>query len=204
LPNLHWFGTEADHAIILSNILGLDAVQVFELYSQYDTPIRTFTNVDDILAEFQRPHEGGSLRAQIDLNLWVNGAGPKPDIERTRLNPETCGGHRWRERSGSVGFVQLFLARMVDDHLIHCQTNTVSAARMGAVDGLYIGQDGAVWDVGLKNRFSGKLNRMIKKKAVGKVMSSYVLPGAAKLWEQGITFSYHWSKAKTPELYQEL
>lgn len=203
MPNLHWFGTEADHAMVLSEILAFDEVQVFELYSGYGESIQTFSEVDEILAGFQIPYDDGSLPARIDLNLWVNGSGPRPEIERVALNPQECGGHSWRERSGSVGFIQFYLNRVSDERLMYSQTNTVSEARMGAIDGLYTGYDGSIWDIRKANRISSKLNRMIRKNAVAKISASPVLPGAAMLWEEGVDFGYHWSKTKTPDLFAD-
>lgn len=201
MPNLHWFGTEADHRGVLSDILALDEVQVFELYSRPDKPIRTFSNVTDILAEFDVPHQGGSRRTTLELNLWVNGSGPAPQIERTTLDPQKSGGHRWRERSGAVGFVSFYLARQADDQLMYSQTNTVSEARMGATDGIYTGYDGSVWNIRHTVRFSRKLNNMIKRKSVARIRTASVLPHAAALWDDDVTFGYHWSKTKTPELF---
>jgi hypothetical protein len=69
LPNLHWFGTEADHAVVLSDVLACDEVQVFELYSDFDKSIRTFSGVDEILAEFQVPHDDGSPVPELNLTF---------------------------------------------------------------------------------------------------------------------------------------
>lgn len=50
----------------------------------------------------------------------------------------------------------------------HSQINTVSEARMGAIDGCFRGHDGAMWDVRSANRFSVRLNRRIRKCALVK------------------------------------
>lgn len=204
MPNLDWFGTEADHASVLSDILGLGEVRIFELYSEFGKPIREFTEVDDVLAEFHVPYDNGTPRNVIHLNLWVNGSGPQPAIERVALNPEKCRGHTWRERSGTLGFVQFYLERFGDDRLMHSQTNTVSEKRVGTIDGVYTEDDGTVWNVRHTNRFSSKLNRLIRKRAVAKISSCPVLPGAAALWEAGAGFGHHWSKAKMPDALQEV
>lgn len=202
MPNLHWFGTESDHALVLSDIFALEEVQVFELYSEPGKCIRTFSDADDVLSLFQAPNDDGSPRTVIHLNLWVYGSGPKPVVERVALNPKKCGGHSWRERSGVVGFVTFYLERLAGGRLMHSQTNTVSEARMGAIDGHYTGHDGVIWDIRRTNRFSSKLNRLIRKRSFAKISSCPILPGAAQLWESGISFGYHWSKANTPDLYK--
>lgn len=203
MPNLHWYGSEDDHAVILSEIFALDEFDVFELYLEPGQSIRTFATVDETLAEFQVPHGDGSPRLTLHLNLWVKGAGPQPGIDRVALTPEKNGGHSWRERSGAVGFVQFYLERFVADRLMHSQTNTPSEARMGAVEGIVTSAHGAVWDVGLANRMSGKLNRLIRKKTVAKLAACPVLPGANALWHQGMSFGHQYSNLKTPDIYSE-
>lgn len=189
---------------MLTEILAFDDIRIFELYSAYDKPIRTFSLADEILAEFAVPHLDGRLRSSIQLNLWVEGSGPKPQIDHVALNPEKCGGHSWRERSGSVGFVQFYLEQLGEGRLNYSQTNTVTEARMGAENGFYQGHDGTEWNIRLTNRFSSKLNRMIRKKAVAKIGAVSILPGAAALWNEGVSFGYHWSKAKTAGSYTAL
>ncbi|MDT0683434.1 hypothetical protein RM543_12115 [Roseicyclus sp. F158] len=176
--------------------------QVYELYSEPGKSIRIFTDVDEILAEFEVPHEGGNRRHAIDLNLWVHGSGPRPQTNRFALDPAKSHGHTWRERCGAAGFIQLYLERPVEENLHYCTTNTFSEARLGANDGIRTGRGGEIWNVRHTNRFSGKLNRMIKAKAIAKISSVPVLPGAATLWEEGYCFYNHWSKATTPDAYR--
>lgn len=201
LPNLHWFGSEDDHATLLSQIFAMNDFVVFELYSEPGQSIRTFSNVDETLAEFQVPHSDGTPKTTLNLNLWVKGAGPNPSIEKVKLLPEKNNGHSWRERSGAGCFVLLYLERYLGGRINYSQTNTPSEARMGAVDGIVTGWDGAKWDVRKANHMSSKLNRLIRKKAVAKVAACPILPGADALWKEGASFGYHWSLAKTPELY---
>lgn len=201
MPNLHWFGTEDDHAALLSQIFATNDFDVFELYSAPGQSIRTFSNVDETLAEFQLPLSNGTPKTTLHLNLWVKGAGPDPGIEKMELLPEKNNGHSWKERSGAACFVQLYLERFLDGRINHSQTNTPSEARMGAVDGIVTGWDGTRWDVRKANGMSSKLNRLIRKKAVAKVAACPIWPGADALWNEGASFGYHWSQAKTPELY---
>lgn len=200
MPNLHWFGTEDDHAEVLSAIFALDAFEVFELYSRPGQPIRVFSSVDEALEEFQVPHSDGTPKEKLHLNLWVKGSGPKPHIERVELQPQKENGHNWMERSGADGFVRFYLERFVDKGLMYSQTNTPSEARMGAIDGIVTSWDGALLDVRKSNRMSSKLNRLIKKRAVAKIGAMPMLSGANALWDEGVTFGYHWSKTKTPDL----
>ena len=69
MPNLHWFGTEADHKNILSDIPLMPEIQIFELYSPMGENIRTFDTTEQIIAEFQNPYENGEDRRTLDLNL---------------------------------------------------------------------------------------------------------------------------------------
>ncbi len=200
MPNCHWFGSIDDHAALLHDILAQDEIDIFELYSRPDTPIRIFTNVDDILSEFDIPLSNGTTPSNLHLNLWVRGSGPKPAITRTFLN----GGTSWRERSGALGFVQFYLERAVSGQLKHSQTNTTTAARMGAKDGIFTDEDGAKWDLRQTNRYSSKLNRMIRKRAVAKLGAMSVLPGAAALWQKGERLGRHYSKSQTPDAFVPL
>jgi hypothetical protein len=195
MPNCHWFGSIDDHAALLQDIIQQGDVDIYELYSDHDTPIRIFTNVDDILSEFNVPLDNGASKPQLLLNLWVCGSGHEPTITRFPLH----GGLSWRERSGTLGFVQLYLERKVAGQIKHSQTNTTTAARMGAKDGIFTDEDGAKWDVRQTNRYSSKLKRMIRKRAVAKLGSISVLPGAAALWHKGERFGHHHSKAQTPD-----
>lgn len=201
MPNLHWYGTEDDHAAVLSDIFALDVFEVFELYSEPGKPIRKFARVDEALELFQAPLLDGTARSTIHLNLWVKGSAPEPGIVRFALNPKKSGGHSWGERSSADGFVKFYLERFVAERLMHSQTNTPSEARMGAVEGIVRGPKGTTLDVRLANRMSSKLNRMIKKRAVAKIAASPILPGADALWRDGVSFDHHWSIAKTPDLY---
>lgn len=187
MPNLHWFGNEAEHKAVLSDILTRNEVEIFELYSEPEKPIRKFSTVDDILAEFDLPFPGGQPCSLVLLNLWVKGSGPSPEIIRFALNPEKCDGATWRERTGAVGFVRFYLERLGNGKLRRSETNTcTSEARLGAIGGEYIDARGAIWNLRHTDRFSSRLNRRIRKRAVAKIGSAVVLPGAASLWDQGV------------------
>ncbi len=195
MPNCHWFGSIDDHAVLLQDILQQGEVDIYELGSRSNTPIRIFTNVDDILSEFDVPYDNGALRIQLHLNLWVHGAGPNPALNLAAPN----GGPSRHPHSSTLGYVQFYLERAVSGQLKHSQTNTTTAARMGAKDGIFTDEDGAKWDLRQTNRYSSKLNRMIRKRAVAKLGSISVLPGAAALWHKGERFGHHHSKAQTPD-----
>ncbi|WP_122072237.1 hypothetical protein [Pseudophaeobacter sp. EL27] len=202
MPNCHWFGTLEDHTAILSEIIGAGEVDVYELASQPGQNVRAFSNVEDVLAEFDVPHQDGSARSHVFLNLWVKGSGPNPEIERRPLDPSQNNGTSWKERTGTMGFVDFVLERPSDGRLRHSQTNTVSETRMGAEDGIFTDHKGESWDVRLTNRYSARLNRLIRKHAVAKVASMSVLPGAAQFWEEGGDFDGHYSKVKNAAYYQ--
>lgn len=201
MPNCHWFGTLDDHKAILSHIIGVGDVDVYELESQPGQNIRVFSTVDDVLAEFDIPHQDGSVRAGVHLNLWVKGSGPKPEIGRLPLTASHNNGASWKERTGTLGFVQFYLQRPIDGMLRHSQTNTASEARMGAEDGFITGHKGESWNVRLTNRYSAKLNRLIRKHAQAKVGAISVLPDAARFWDGGGNFDGHYSKTKNASCY---
>ena len=172
MPNCHWYCTQNDHPALLSRIIAQGSVDVMELYSANNQAIRTFGTVGQALAapEFGRIH----------LNLWHRTASPRYEITRSQRNVGT-----WFERSGALGFVQFYLEFLKDRQIDHSHTNTVSPARMGAVDGIFRDTTGADWDVGAVNHYSAWLNRQIKKMAVALFMNAYVLPGADQHWQSG-------------------
>ncbi|OED46956.1 hypothetical protein AB838_16775 [Rhodobacteraceae bacterium (ex Bugula neritina AB1)] len=190
-----------DHRTILSEVLGSGDVDVYELESQPNNNVRIFSAVEDILAEFDIPYPGGIPRSGIHLNLWVKGSGSEPDIGRTPMNSSRNNGVLWKERTGSLGFVTFYLERPVEGMLRHSQTNTVSEARIGAEDGIVTDHRGNCWNVRLTNRYSAKLNRIIRKQAVAKIGAMSVLPGAARFWHDGGNFDGHYSNTKNASYY---
>lgn len=202
MPNLNWYGTETDHFDVLTEIIESGEVTVYEHYSRPDHSIRTFNSAAEILAEFDIPYDNGAPRVELSLNLWVHGAGPAPEIVRIALNPQQYSNATWRERSGTMGFIQFHLCRPVDGKLMESRTNTVSEARMGATGGIFIDHNGNEWDVRKANRLSSRINRDIKKRAVAKIGAAVVLPGAAAMWEAGEQLGYHYSKTLNPQMYR--
>ena len=201
MPNCHWFGTRNDHAFLLERIFAQQNVDVYELYSRPNHRIRKFTTIDEILDEFNIPYEGGEGRTTLNLMLWVQGAGPEIGIERFALDPAYCNGATWREHVGPMGCVNFYLKRPANQMLDYSETNTLSTARMGAVDGIFTGYNGEIWDMRLTISYSRWLNRQIRKFSVAKLGAISVLPEAAHLWKEGYTF-YHWNVNANPEYYR--
>ena len=168
MPNCHWFGTHKDHHALLSRIIAQDDVVVMDLYSPVNQPIGRYATPEQALSS--SPH------VTHHLNLWHKTASPHCEITRGQRNDGT-----WFERTGSLGFVQFYLAQVVGNRLDHSQTNTASTARMGAKGGIFVDTNGEAWDVGAVNRYSGWLNRQIKKMAVARFAGAYVLPNAAPI-----------------------
>ncbi len=96
-----------------------------------------------------------------------------------------------------MGFVQFYLAQISNRRLDYSQTNTTSAVRMGAKDGVFIDTTGTTWDIGATNRYSAWLNRQIKKLAVARFEKAYVLPDANRHWQSGGIFGPFCKTIKT-------
>lgn len=200
LPSCLWFGTAADHRDLLDEVFDWNIFDVYENTSQTNHPLRQFQSSDAVLDEFSRSYPNGELRSAVYLQLRVRDAGPALTVSKTSVTSGPSVGSVI-EHAGIDGCLQFHLKVHLQGHrLEYSNTGTPSDARMGADRGLVRGQNGAVWDIGLCNRVSATLNRRIRKRAIGKLNSVSVLPGAKALWLSGETL-YLWSRASTPEAY---
>jgi hypothetical protein len=187
MPNCDFYGTLEDHQGLLLWLFAEATCQVFELASDFGQPLKQFESADAVLRQFDLRSPIEERRKAVLLQLYVIGAGPKFTPRRVRLNPKACDGASFRYEAEGWGLVQLYLASATARGLENSHTNHNSRKRAEAWAPLYRKlADPLAWDFKRISSFSSRLNRQIKKMAIGKLGSRPVLPGALKVWKSGL------------------
>ena len=196
MPHCAWFGTRDDHAVLLRDIFAWGAIEVYELNSRINEPLRQFLCPEDVMAQFDRPYSGGALAMDCSLNLFVKGAGPGVQVIR---NPHasSSGARGWHDSTDTIGCIDMALRLPQPDvGPGYSATNTVTETRIGAVDGVVTDPKGQGWDIRMINKASAALNRMIRKRSVARLNSVCVHPGALALWDAGAPVFRPWWPAE--------
>ncbi len=187
MPNCDFYATVEDHEGLLLWLFAEGTCQVYELASDFGQPLKQFESAAAVLRQFERRYAGGERWKQVLLQLYVIGAGPQFRSRRVTLDPKACDGATFRFEAEGWGLVQLYLASATPDALEASHTNHNSQKRADAWAPTYPEYDGpSKWDFKRITSFSSRLNREIRKRAVGKLGSRPVLPGAMKCWESGL------------------
>lgn len=187
MPNCDFYATPEDHAELLSWLFGEATCQVYELASDFEQPLKRFESPEEVLEQFERRHPNGEKWKVIHLQLYVIGASPVFAPRRVTLNPKYCDGAKFRYGAEGWGLVQLYLASAKLNSTESSHTNHNSRKRAEAWAPTYHELAGpSEWDFERITSFSSRLNRQIRKFAVGKLGSRPVLPGASKLWLSGL------------------
>jgi len=186
VPNCDFYGTPEDHLGLLSWLFSEATCHVFELASDFGQPLKQFESADAVLRQFDRRSPTEEKASAVLLQLYVIGAGPKFSPRRVRLDPKTCDGASFRYEAEGWGLVQLYLASETARGLENSHTNHNSRKRAEAWAPSYRKlADPAAWDFSRISSFSSRLNRQIKKMAIGTLGSRPVLPGGLKVWKSG-------------------
>ena len=190
MPNCDFYGTFEDHQMILDFLFEENQCEIYELYSEFEKPLKQFFNSSDVLKEFDRSYANGKKISSVYLQLNVLDSGPKFIPSKIKLNPEKCEGFKYRFSADGYGLVQLYLEIPSNNSLnsSHTNHNTHKRAEKWA-SSTKEKEEVASYDFNKITKFSSKLNRFIRKISVGKLLSMPVLPTAYKLWETSIKFS---------------
>jgi hypothetical protein len=190
MPNCDFYATPEDHAELLAWLFAETGCRVFELYSDFGKPLREFESPQGVLSQFQRCYSTGAPWDTVCLQLFVVGAGPAFFPRRIDLNPKYCEGATFRFVAEGWGLIQLYLsdARIAPTESSHTNHNSKKRAEAWAPTSDNPAGP-AEWDFERITSFSSRLNRQIKKRAVGKLGSRPVLPGAMKVWQSGLPLS---------------
>ncbi len=162
--------------------------RLFELASDFEMPLREFHTADDVMSQFSRTHSNGDTSKVVHLQLYVLGAGPQFVPRRVSLNPSACNGATFRYAAHGWGLIQLYLGTIGNGGIKNSHTNHNSLKRAkawaSATPDLHPVES---WDFTKITAFSSRLNRQIRNMRVAKIGSRAILPGALRLWEQGVS-----------------
>lgn len=187
MPNCDFYATAEDHEPLLTRLFADAQCHVFELASDFEKPLTRFDSAAQVMQQFERRYPDGNLWTRVDLQLYVLGAGPPFKARRVTLDPSFCDGAKFRYAADGWGLVQLYLLVPRNGRLDNSHTNHNSEKRAKAwasVRDVEYGPE--VWNFKTITAFSSRLNRAIRQRSVAKIGSRVVLPGAIKLWDQGM------------------
>lgn len=189
MPNCSFYATLEDHAQLLPWLFAEQACHVYEGYSSLGEPLRQFTSTDQVLAQFDRSFANGKLVTEVGLMLYVLGSGPALVPKHIALDPKRVSGATHRYSAEGWGLIGLSLCIPSREGLKNSNTNHNSQKRAEAWESVAKDMAPAVaWDFKKITAFSSRLNRAIRIRAVGKLGSYAVLPGAAELWKTNFPF----------------
>ena len=180
MPNCDFYAADDDHRLIIEFVLAETSCRVFELSSEANEKLRKFRS----FAELQSAKRKGVWPPL--LNLWSVSANPKVKVEKTKFAATKTRPAWTREELQGWGPIQLYLESPREGELRPSHTNHNSKKRAERWAPTYPEQPSVGgWDFATVNRESGRINRFIRKLAVGKVGSRVVLPGAQALFVAG-------------------
>lgn len=187
MPNCDFYATTNDHEELLHWLFEEATCRLFELSSDFEQPLKEFHSVDEVLAQFERTYKNGERWSNVHLQLYVLGASPPFVPKRISLDPEACDGATFRYAAEGWGLVQLYLGSQTTRGLNDSHTNHNTQKRAEAwAPAIAEMQAVSLWDFKRITAFSSRLNRQVRKLSVAKIGSRPVLPGALKLWHEGV------------------
>lgn len=189
MPNCNFYATPDDHEGLLTWLLADGACDIYELASDVGQPLKRFRSAAEVRAQFERRYPGGGQWRAVHLQLYVLGAGPPFIPTRVAFEADADDDATFRDEAEGWGLVQLYLGglsgggtRLEDSRTNH---NTLKRAETWSDTLPELGEV-AAWDFAKITAFSSRLNREIRKRAVAKIGSRVLLPGALELWNAGV------------------
>lgn len=159
---------------------------IYELYSDFEKPIRIFSNVEEIIQEFQRKVSNRQESNTIYLNIYVQGSGPKFKARKILLDPKKCNGAKYRFSSDGWGMIQLRLSTNTGNRLCSSYTNHNTLKRAEKWENFYKDSDSpSQWNFNSVSQFSNQFIRKIKSQTYAKIGSRIITKNAFLLWENG-------------------
>ncbi len=189
MPNCDFYATDGDHELLLDYIFDESLVEVYELSSDFDKPLKQFHSTGEVMKEFDRTYTNGNKWSSLHLQLYVLGSSHKFKPTKVFYKNENCDKETFKYKAEGYGLIQLYLS-VPDKGLLsnsHTNHNTKKRAETWARTEIEI-EEVAAWDFDVITKYSSKLNRYIRKLSVGKITSRPVLSNAYKLWNNGADF----------------
>ncbi len=181
MPQTDWYATWEDHLSFLDALFADLEIDIYELASAFEKPLRQITSPDDIARDLARvwPNGRTSGAAHYALHFTEDGMGFRP--RRHSLNPGKCDGATWREAAQGWTLVRLDIGQSLDNILHGSCLFHATVPRMVS-EGVPEDAARAV------ARRASRLTKIISREGVARLgRHAWVLPGAAELWDRGVT-----------------
>jgi hypothetical protein len=191
VPNLDFYAADDDWFAVLETVFALGLFRVWESDSEPDRELREFHAATEI------PHGPRGRH----LELFVIGSGPDPIARRIDLVPGVLTDATFRHCCEGWGLIQLQYGGLFGTQELrwsHTNHNTEKRAWAWSATLQRLG-DPAEWNWAAVTSASGRLNRAIRRMAVGKIGSRPVLPHAARsIAQAGLQYVYGTGIHSTP------
>ncbi|WP_330179721.1 hypothetical protein OHB26_25180 [Nocardia sp. NBC_01503] len=191
MPNLDFYAVDEDWSDVLEVVFELGLFRVFESYSEPGHELREFSAAVEIPDNLLGRH----------LMLFVAGAGPEPFARRIDFASDVVSDNPFRYTCEGWGLIQLHYGGPWGDHELrwtHTNHNTAKRAAVWSATLPRLGEP-AAWDWAAIAKASSRLNRVIQRKAVGKIGSHPVLPYAQRfIADGGLQYEYGMGVHATP------
>lgn len=183
MPNCDFYATIDDHRLILDWLFSTDLVDVYELSSDFEKPLRKFEDSTSVLEQFTRKYDTGEPWHTTHLQIVLRNAGINFKPTYVKLDPKYCGGFKFRYSADGFGLIQLYLSVPGKKELKNSHTNHFS--HDGAQPWIGVSTTESVLskiDFKAISSFSSRLNRQIRKLAVAKIGGRILTRSAMDLW----------------------
>ncbi len=182
MARLSFFATTKDCLAILDFLFASTDCCLYELYSEYDMPIRKYSNLSEAQRAFQPGRAPGSV-LPTHLRPWSPSAFSDPVIERISLRPDKCQGHTFRYVFRGPGSVVFHFGGMTKNEIGYSEYSHFEEPSQTL-------EDGVNWPVFKK--LSGKIQYHIRGRlATAKLPGRCVLPDAMEHAKQGSLLVRH-------------
>jgi hypothetical protein len=173
MPNCDFYALKEDCYEVLEFIFAQPGWALYELYSEWDKPVRAFDSVASVRDAFPVVQEATHFR------LYAPTMRGGVQYRRIDLNPGAVPGASFRYSTEGWGLIQVYFGDLRDRQLSNSHTNhnTEIRARNWSATSSELG-DVEEWDWPGVAKVSGRLVRYIHKLGVSKYGSRPVLPGA--------------------------
>ncbi|KUG08179.1 hypothetical protein [Solirubrum puertoriconensis] len=187
--NYNFFASKTDKLALLDYLFTETDLRLYELSSAFGTEVKAYISTTAVVADYDLKY--GSQYAAC-FKLWSPRFGATPNFRRIELNPQSCQGHTFRYATEGWGLIQLYFGGQQNGVLAQSQLGHFNEKGALAREDTYRSRLGlvAAWNWPEINATSHKLKHLLhSKRAVEKIGSIGILPGAAKLAQQGIVLS---------------